>query len=204
MPSRRGRRWTVSAVLLLAFASGPSAVRAGTVGNLSPVVELTSEGIAQRRFDIFLCDVCDRTDRIFQLRHITVFADRSVVFELTRNNLEDPQDSRTTFATGVGTVAAFEELRRALAAAPLPSQNGDCFVNITKSLPPPRPDVVITETSRDQYTLHAFGTGNRIDRLALNPLAARSCQPNLRRAVVAILDYATAATGVAAYSTPAQ
>ncbi|HEV7668741.1 MAG TPA: hypothetical protein VGS22_09470 [Thermoanaerobaculia bacterium] len=203
---RRGRRWTVFALSFLSFATwGPSAVRAGAVDNLSPIVELTSEGIAERHFDIFFCDVCDRTDRIFQLRHVTVFADRSVVLELTRNNLDDSHDTTTTVATGVGPPAAFDELRSALAAAPLPSQNGDCFLKITKRLPSPRPDSIVTESSRDQFTLHTFGPDNRIDRLALNPSAAGPCVPNLGRAVLAILDYATTATGAGAraYSKPA-
>lgn len=183
---------------------GPPAARAGRVDNLSPIVELTGEGIAERHFDIFFCDVCDRTDRIFQLRHITVFSDRSVVFELTRNNLDDPGNATTTVATGVGTQAAFDELLRVLAATPLPSQNGDCFVSFARSLPPPRPDSIVNETTRDQYTLHTFGSNNRVDRLALNPEAAGPCRNELRRTVFVILDYATAATGLGATSRPAK
>lgn len=200
MRHRRGRLWTVAALLLSVFAAfGSTAARAATVGNLSPVVHLESEGIAARHFDIHLCDVCDRTERIYQLRNITVFADRSVVFVLTRNNLDDAQGSATTVATGVGSQAAFDELLRALAAAPLPAQDGSCFVAITRSLPPPPPWNIVTESSRDPYLLRVFGAGNHIERLAIDPTGPRVCTTKLRRAVIAVLDYAKAATGVAAY-----
>ena len=193
MRHRRDWVWALG-VLALLLAGLPPAARAVSIATRSPLVALDSEGIAAVHFDVFLCDVCDTTSQIYQLKHISVFADRSVVFSLTRRNLDGSTGTTTTVASGTGSQAAFDDLLRALDEARFEGQHPDCAVEIVRNLEPPRPDSILTERTRDQYTLHAFGDSGRIDRLSLGSKAPTLCRQEIRGAVVAVLDYAERAT----------
>jgi len=180
-------------VLLMALLPGRP-VFAQSVSGLLPLLQVESSGVTLRRFDIFLCDICDSTTHLREARQMTIFTNRSLVAVTSTNNLDDPAGTTATVVTGTGARAAFAQLVQALAAAgPFAGQPG-CSVPFDRDLPSPRPDVNLSLSINHDYRLTAYDAGNRLRTFTLDSAGPR-CPAAVRDLVLKAVQYFESVAG---------